>query len=173
MSNTNAASEITVPSSYVSSLGFGSNAAAVGKAVAIGITDATGSQSTVEATIVGVQQKSLLGSSTAFGNSALTNTLYDAQSTGLPPSTKGTYSTLSAVLKSGLGDAQVLALQNNLKAQGYSAKTVKDMVSTVFTAINAVTYVFDGFAAITLVAAAFASSTPCLCRFRNAPKKSG
>lgn len=147
--------QLTVPDSYVSSLGYSSNAAAVNGKVTIGISNASGVQSTVEATITGIQQKTLIGSTAAYANGALYRALHSIQTVGLPASTQDAYASVAAIYKTGLTDAQVTTLKNQLKADGYNATTVKDRVSTVFTVISAITYVLDGFAAITLLAAAF------------------
>jgi putative ABC transport system permease protein len=155
VSNDNSVNEITIPTSYISSLGFKDNQSAVGQTINIGISDATGKQSEVTATITGVQQKTLVGSTAAYANNALFDTLYSTETTGLPASSKDAYASVSAIYKDGLSDTQISTLKSDLKAKGYDAKTVKDQVSTVFTVITAITYVFDGFAAITLVAAAF------------------
>ncbi len=155
VNNTSDDKEVTVPISYASSLGFSATGDAVGKKVLIGITDANGQKSSFEATIVGVQQKTLVGSTAAYANNAIFNKLYETQTTGLPASTKDAYPAVSAVFADGLSDAQIQTIKTNLKTQGYTAQTVKDQVSVVFTIITAITYVFNGFAAITLVAAAF------------------
>ncbi len=155
VSNSHGAAEITIPTSYVKSLGFASNAAAVGKTVIVGISDATGAQSTFRATVTGVQQKTLIGSTAAFANESLYTNLYDYQTTGLPTNAKDSYATVSAVYKDDLTDQQVASLKSTLSAEGYTAQTIKDTVGTVFTVISAVTYVLDGFAAITLLAATF------------------
>ncbi len=155
VTNDAAENQITIPTSYVSSLGFKNNSDAVNKKVTIGITDASGQQTQFEAMIVGVQQKTLVGSTAAYANNSIFHKLYDTQTVGLPSSTKDAYASVSAVFKDGLSDTQLLALKADLKTKGYDAKTVKDQVSSVFTIITAITYVFDGFAAITLIAAAF------------------
>lgn len=155
VNNSSNENQITIPSSYLTSLGFPDANTAVNQIVLIGISDATGQQSTFEAKIVGVQQKSLIGSTSAFANDAIFKKLYDTQTTGLPASAKDTYVSVAAVFADGLSDAQIQTMKADLKSKGYDAKTVKDQVSTVFTIISAITYVFDAFAAITLVAAAF------------------
>lgn len=155
VSNTTSENEVSIPISYLSSLGFKDEQSAVGKKVLIGISDANGRQSEVAATISGVQQKTLIGSTAAYANNAIFNKLYDIQTTGLPASTKDAYSSVSAVYKEGLSEEEISTLKKNLKDEGYNAQTVKDQVSTVFTIITAITYVFNGFALITLVAAAF------------------
>jgi putative ABC transport system permease protein len=153
--NNSKVTEISIPSSYVSPLGFSSDANAVGKQVVIGVSDASGNQSTVTATVTGVQQKNLLGSAAAYANNVLFSALYSITTTGLPIHTTDAYGTVTAVMKDGLTDAQVNQVKSDLSAKGYDAKTIKDQVSTVFSVIDAITYVFDGFALITLAAAAF------------------
>jgi putative ABC transport system permease protein len=153
--NASPENQITIPSSYVESLGFSSDASALQQSVTIAISDASGNQSVFTATIVGVQQKSLLGSTTAYANKAIFNQLYQFQITGLPQNTVDEYTAVGGVFKANLSDTQIQTIKSALSAEGYDAETVKDQVSTVFTVINSVTYVLDGFAAITLVAAAF------------------
>jgi putative ABC transport system permease protein len=147
--------QITIPSSYISSLGFSGANSAINQKVIIGITDANGTQSETQATIVGIQQKTLIGSTAAYANNSLFSYLYNTQTVGLPASTKDAYASVSAIFKDSLSLAQINSLKSKLKAQGYDAQTIKDQVSTVFTVINAVTYVLDGFAIITLIAATF------------------
>jgi putative ABC transport system permease protein len=74
--------QLMLPSDFVEPLGFADAEAAVGSTVTLGITDVLGEQSTVEATIVGVSQTSLL-SSGAGANPALVNDLVDVQSAGI------------------------------------------------------------------------------------------
>jgi putative ABC transport system permease protein len=153
--NSSSANQITIPVSYLSSLGFANANSAVNQTVNIGITNALGQQSTFQATVVGVQQKTLIGSVAAYTNNAIFNKLYDFQTTGLPSNSLDAYVSVGGVFSPNLTADQIQTLKNTLKADGYNAETVKDQVSTVFTVINAVTYVLDGFAAITLIAAAF------------------
>ena len=155
VSNKSSQDQVTLPSSYLKSLGFSDAGSAVGQQVILGISDATGQQTTYQATVVGVQQKSLVGSTAAYANDAIFKKLYNTQTTGLPDSTKNNYASVAAVFADGLSDAQIQTIKSDLKTKGYDAKTVKDQVGTVFTVISAITYVFDAFAAITLVAAAF------------------
>jgi putative ABC transport system permease protein len=155
VSNTASQYQVTIPLTYVSSLGFSNASAALQQPVIIGLTNANGVQSSVQATIVGVQQKSLIGSTAAYANNALFQDLYSTQTTGLPLSTTDAYASVSAVFKSNLTAAQIQTIKSELSSEGYSGETVKDQVSTIFTVISAVTDVLDAFAGITLIAAAF------------------
>lgn len=147
--------QITVPESYVNSLGYSNNQAVIGKPVTIALTDAEGKQSNVEATVVGVQQKALIGSASAYANSPLASQLYNIQSTGLPKSTADSFSTVEATFPSNFTTAQITTIKNELSAKGYSGQTIKDRENTVFTVINVIIIVFDMFGAIALLAASF------------------
>lgn len=148
-------SQITVPANYVSSLGYPNDQAIIGKTVTIGITSAEGKQSTVSATVTGVQQKTLIGTSGAFVNIALANQLYAIQSTGLPPATVNAFTTVDATFPPNLTTAQITNIKNALSAKGYTGTTIKDRENTVFTALNVIIIVFDMFGAIALLAASF------------------
>lgn len=147
--------QVSVPESYVSSLGYSSNQAIIGKTVVIAITSAEGKQSTVTATVTGVQQKSLIGAAAAYANTALANQLYTIQSTGLPAATANSFSTVEATFPANLTVAQITTLKNDLQAKGYTGQTIKDMENTIFTAINVIIIVFDMFGVIALLAASF------------------
>ncbi len=153
--NGSSENQITVPVSYVASLGYSNNQAIVGKLAAIGVTNAQGNQSVVTATVTGVQQKALLGSSSVYANTSLANQLYKIQSTGLPASAASAYTTVDAIFPASLTPAQVSTLKRDLKAKGFTGQTIKDHEDTVFMAINAVIIVFDVFGAIALLAASF------------------
>ncbi len=155
VNNKSTEDQITVPVSYLGSLGFKTDSSAVNQKVIIGISNALGTQSTFEATIVGVQQKTLVGSTAAYANNALFNTLYDYQTAGLPASTTDAYLSVQAVFNPNFTPAQITQLKSKLTSMGYTGQTIKDQVSIVFTIISAITDVLDGFAAITLLAAAF------------------
>jgi len=172
--NNNAANnEITIPELYVSPLGFSSDADALNKTVIIAITSASGLQSQHTAKIVGVQNKSLIGSSGAFVNTAFADVLYNAQSIGLPSQAKGQYSFVVAQLTPGISDADIATAKSNLKALGYDATTVKDRVNTVFTVIDAIIIIFDMFGAITLLAATFGIVNTLLMSVQERTKEIG
>ncbi len=155
VSNSSSLNEITIPTSYVSSLGFSNNNQALNQMVIIGLTNALNQSSVFSAKIVGVQQKTLVGSAQAYGNNALIDQLDGFQSEGLPVSQKGVYPSLMAIYNTNLTTQELNNLQATLKKDGYTGQTIQNRVSTVFTIINAVTDVLDFFAVITLVAASF------------------
>jgi putative ABC transport system permease protein len=147
--------QVTIPTNYVSSLGYSSSQAIIGKPVTIAVTSAEGKQSTVIATVTGVQQKTLIGSSGAFANTALANQLYAIQSTGLPTVVANSFTTVDATFPSNFTTSQITTIKNALTAKGYAGATIKDRENTVFTALNVIIIVFDMFGAIALLAASF------------------
>lgn len=155
ISNASDTSQVTIPSTFVSSLGFTDSAAAIGKTVKIGITNALGVQFETTATIVGVQQKSLLGATVSYANTVLATKLYAFQSQGLPASSQNQFPVAIAILRDGLTEADITSIKNDLKTKGYDGSTTKDRVDTIFSVISAITTVFNVFGAITLVAASF------------------
>lgn len=155
VNSTSSQNQMTIPANYVSSLGYPSNQAIIGKTVTIGITSAEGNQSTVTATVTGVQQIAVVGPSAAYANTALANQLYTIQSTGLPSATTSSYSTVAATFPSSFTPSQISNLENELKAKGYTGQTIKDRENTIFTALNVIIIIFDMFGAIALLAASF------------------
>ena len=146
--------EIVLPTTYVEPLGFADDEAAVGQTVTIAVTDATGSQRTVDATVVGIQEPSLLGSSTNI-NQALTTSLYNLQSTGLPADSLGQYASASLHFDPAATDAQIQSLKDDLVAAGYAGTTVADQIGVVQTIVNGIILVLNAFAVIALLAAGF------------------
>src|SRR5487761_1722112 len=59
--NNSSANQLSIPYTYLSVLGYASSQSAIGQKVTIGITSAEGVQSEVQATIAGVQQKTVIG----------------------------------------------------------------------------------------------------------------
>jgi putative ABC transport system permease protein len=147
--------QISLPKSYVQALGYSSYQSIIGNQVKIGITNALGKQSIVTAVVVGVQQKDLLGSSTATTNNALSTDLNTVQNQGIPKALADTFQTAYANFPSSLTTAQINQLKSTLSAEGFTAKTIKDEQNTIFAAINAIIIVFDLFGAIALLAASF------------------
>ena len=146
--------EIVLPTTYVEPLGFPDAEAAVGETVAIAVSDPAGEQHTVDATVVGIQEPSLLGASTSI-SPALTTTLYDLQSTGLPASSTGQYGSLSVHFDTAASDDQIQALKDELDAAGYAGTTVADQIGVFQTIIDGIILVLNAFAVIALLAAGF------------------
>jgi putative ABC transport system permease protein len=165
--------QVVLPINYVSSLGFSSPADAIGKTVTLALTNALDQPKMQTATVVGVQQKSIIGGGGAVTNNALTQKLYDLQSQGLPAATKGKYQLAEAVFDSSLTTAQVTTLESDLKSQGYTAQTVQDRIGTFKTVIAAIIDVLDAFAIIALLAASFGIINTLLMAVQERTKEIG
>lgn len=146
--------QIILPTTYINTLGFSSNEDAVGKTVTIGVTNAERQQTTVDATIVGVQQPTLLGSSPSL-NPALTTALYDAQNVGLPSGGKSQYAAATAHFDPKSTTAEIASIKAALVDAGYSGTTVADQIGTFQSVIDGIILVLNAFAIIALLAAGF------------------
>ena len=146
--------EIVLPTTYIDTLGFDSNEDAVGKTVTIGITNALREQTTVEATVVGVQEPTLFGASPSL-NESLTTALYDAQNVGIPADSTNQYGSATAKFDPDSTDAQVAQIKKDLVDAGYSGTTVADQIGTFQSVIDGIILVLNAFAIIALLAAGF------------------
>jgi len=148
-------SQITIPANDINSLNLGNNEQAVGQSVNIAVTNSLGQQKLFSAVIVGVQQKTLIGSSQIYINQYFANQINNYQNQGLSSFAKNSYSSLEVIYPTSLSTKQVNNLVSALKTEGYKAETIQDRVQTVFTVINSATDVLDFFAIIALIAASF------------------
>jgi len=146
--------EIVLPTTYIDTLGFSSNKDAVGKTVTIGITNALREQTTVEATVVGVQEPTLFGASPSL-NEPLTTALYDAQNVGIPEDSTNQYGSATAHFDADSTDAQVAQIKRDLVDAGYAGTTVADQIGTFQSVIDGIILVLNAFAVIALLAAGF------------------
>ena len=146
--------EIILPTSYIDSLGFASNDDSVGETVTIGVTNALGEQSELEATVVGVQDATLFGA-TASLNPALTDAIYEAQRVGLPDTATSEYASATARFALEATDAEIAAIKSGLAVAGYAGRTVADSIGTFQAVIDGIILVLNAFAIIALLAAGF------------------
>ncbi|MDF1480185.1 ABC transporter permease [Leifsonia sp. H3M29-4] len=146
--------QIIVPTTYVESLGFDSNDDVIGAPVTIGVTNALREQSTIEATIVGVQEPTLLGANPSL-NEALRSAIVDAQNVGAPVDTVSEYASATARFDPDSTDAQIAAIKAALVDAGYSGTTVADQIGTFQSVIDGIILVLNAFAVIALLAAGF------------------
>jgi putative ABC transport system permease protein len=165
--------QLIIPVSYVSSLGYSDPAAAIGKTATLGISDGYGQLHEVEGTIVGVEQKSLVGGSSISINDALRNALYNEESIGLPAASQDGYASVTARFDSGYNANQISTLKNNLKNQGYGGETVADRIGTFQEVINGIIAVLDAFAVIALLAASFGIINTLLMSVQERTKEIG
>jgi putative ABC transport system permease protein len=147
--------EVAIPVAYVEALGFSDDADAVGATLTFGMRDVAGAESQVIATIVGVAEEGLVGSTSFTANEALTATLYDAQSVGLPESSKDSFSSAVVRFDETGTEADLTALKSDLAELGYAGTTVQDSIGSFKAVIDGIVLVLNAFAVIALLAAGF------------------
>ncbi|MFD5863681.1 ABC transporter permease [Agromyces sp. NPDC127015] len=149
--------EVALPQAYVEPLGFDSDADAIGQTVTIAITDAVRTQHTIDATVVGVTEEALASptGSSILINTALTDTLFDAQSTGIPADEADRYSSATVWFDPDASADDIEALKERLADAGFTGTTIDDQLGTITTVIDGIVLVLNAFAIIALLAAAF------------------
>lgn len=148
--------QLLLPVSYIAPMGLGSANEAVGKQVNLAvISPATGQQTVVAATVVGVQSTSLLTSAGASGNKSLQVSLDNARTIGMPASVRDQFSAAAAYMKPDLSKEEVDRIKKDLANEGFDAMTIQDQIGVIDQVIKAITYVLLFFGAIALLAASF------------------
>jgi putative ABC transport system permease protein len=114
-------------------------------------------QHTIEATVVGVTKDALASatSSSLLINAALSDTLFQAQTTGLSAEQADRYASATARVDSHATDDQIQAIKDRLAKAGFTGRTVADQLGTITSVIDAIVLVLNAFAIIALLAAAF------------------
>ena len=143
--------QVILPTDTLHNLGLVSATAAVGKQLTFAVDDYQGTEHTLAATVVGVQNQSLFGGG-AGANAALTDAMQTAQETGKPSSIATSYASATATLDTG---ASVTTVKERLSKDGYTGQTIQDQLGQFQTVINGIVGVLNAFAVIALVAAGF------------------
>jgi putative ABC transport system permease protein len=154
LDNASATDQLLLPTTYLGNLGYADAKAAVGTSVTIGITDATGAQQEIPATVVGVQNETILGAGAGL-NRHLLDHLHDIQVTGQPAGASAGYASAVAHFDIAATPEQITAIKADLASQGYAAQTVADTIGAFETVINVIIGVLNSFAVIALIAAGF------------------
>ncbi len=152
-----AAYEVAIPAAYVAPLGFDSNDDAIGQTVTMAITDAERTQHTMQATVVGVTENALASpnGSSILTNAALSDALFDAQSTGLNDAQADRYASATVWFSPDASKEDITALKDRLADAGYTGTTIADSLGTITSVIDGIVLVLNAFAVIALLAAAF------------------
>lgn len=166
--------QIMLPISYMEPLGFDSSEGAIGKKVTVGITSALGVQQEVEATVVGVQQETLVSTlGGAVGNKTFTDTLIDMQQQGLPDAQKHQYISALARVDPNISDQDMQKIKDELDSKGFTAATIEDQIGIFKQVIDAIIAVLNFFAAIALLAASFGIVNTLLMAVQERTKEIG
>ncbi|GHU07067.1 permease [Alphaproteobacteria bacterium] len=146
--------QIVLLPDYATKLGFESDQDAVGQTVKIGIKNIANNKiEEVEATVTGVQNKSIVSMGRSWINKSLSDKLYDASTKGMPAQYRDQAYAATAQLVTGLSDDDIVAIKDDLKELGMTGLTVADEVGMIKTFFDAMTTVLTIFGVIALLAA--------------------
>lgn len=173
LNNDSAEIDLLLPVEYVEVLGYANNQDAINKKVEIGVTDGAGQQRKLTATIKGVQQKGVTNAGGMNTNTALTNAIYKAQTTGLPASTINSYTALVAKFDINYSKEQIDSLKKDLKDNGYAATTFEEQIGSFKQVIEGIVLVLNAFAIIALLAASFGIINTLLMSVQERTKEIG
>ncbi len=165
--------EVALPKVYAKGFGFDKPEDLLDKKVTFQLTNAKGETKAYTAKVVGLQEKSLIGSATGFISIPEFDAMYSFQTEGLPKAQLEQYSAFFAEFDKDLTDSQLKTLQDSLLADGYEAKTIKQQSQIIFSAVTAVTTVLNGFGIIALLAAAFGIVNTLLMSVQERTKEIG
>jgi putative ABC transport system permease protein len=147
--------EVTLPPSYRGALGFRTDSEAVGKKVTFGFTSLTGQKFTTEATVVGVQEKTLINGNNLTGNRSFFKETFERNYAALPDGQRQQYFAAVATFDTSISKDERQALQKRLSQQKYNAQTLEDQLGVINQVINGVIASLSIFGIITLLAATF------------------
>lgn len=148
-------SEVTIPSEYVSALGFKDNQDALNKTLTFGFKDAGGTPFTMDATIVGVQETSIINGSQITSNITFARKADERANQGVPDFQKNRFMIAFAKFDNSYNEQQIAELKNRLSEQGFEGSTLNDQLGIITSVIDAITTFLNVFAGIALVAATF------------------
>jgi putative ABC transport system permease protein len=173
LSNDAKENQALLPKEYTSVLGYSSESEAIGKTVTIGIKDGLGQQHEITAIVKGVQQTGLTNSGGMSTNDALTGELFKTQNIGLPAAATNSYMALVGKFDTSLSADQITKMKDELKKQGYEAKTIQDQIGSFKAVIDGIIAVLNAFGIIALLAASFGIINTLLMSVQERTKEIG
>lgn len=147
--------EAAIPASLVEPLGFDGADDAIGATITVGITDPDRVQHEIGATVTGVVEESLAGSTGVIPNAAFADALLEVQNAGIPTEDLQRYASVGVWFDPEAGDDATAELKERLSDAGYSGTTVADQLGTFTSVIDAIVLVLNAFAIVALLAAGF------------------
>ena len=143
--------EIAVPDSWVADLGFSSAQEAVGGRVDVVMTNMAEQDRAFPATISGVTQASLVGTSlNPIPSDTFNERLYDYQVSGVPEEVPESFAMATVTVED---MALAPGIQARLEEQDMLGLTVEDQLGMFRAVINAIVWILNACAVIALVAA--------------------
>lgn len=147
--------EITIPKVFVAILGFANNEEALGKNATFGFKNASGQSFEMNASIVGIQETSIINGNQISGNVSFMRSAFEKTYQNIPNSQRNKYPIANARFDNSKDGRNIKDIQQDLGKQGFTAKTLNDILGTVTSIINAITVFLNIFAGIALIAATF------------------
>lgn len=146
--------DITLPIRYLEPLGLGSAEQAVGRFITIAYKDGNETLHERQVTIVGVQERSLMGGADTNISPQFASEIYDAQTRGLS-SLANRYPAILVKYDRNLSEQQVADLKKTMDDRGYSAQTLEDQIGMISKVIDTILLILNLFGVIALLAATF------------------
>lgn len=147
--------EITLPPGYVSALGYSDSKDAVGKTVEFAFTDSSGKEFIEQATVVGVQEKSVMMANSMTANEQFIEDVYDRIMSGVPEDLKARYLGVIAYFDPNISEEQLNEIKETLSDKGLMGMTVEDQLGIIKSVIDGIITFLLIFGVITLLAATF------------------
>jgi putative ABC transport system permease protein len=140
---------VIIPEYAVEPLGFAGPREAVGQTVTVGVLGLDGQVRDLQASVSGVQVKSLIGGNIPFGNQAFGDRLEELSSAGGDPAAATWH---SSVLVS---SADVPRVVEDLSGAGFAVSTAEQTVGDYKSIVNGVLLLLNVLASVAILAAMF------------------
>nr|WP_281069503.1 ABC transporter permease [Microbacterium amylolyticum] len=141
--------QIIIPTYAVGPLGFSTPDDAIGSTVQVGVLGQDGQTRDLDATVVGVQVRSLIGGNLPFGNEAFNDDLQELSAIGAEPGQAQWYPT--ALVTSDDVDAVMTVLED----EGFAVSTAEYIIGDYRSIVSAVLMLLNVLAAVAIAAAMF------------------
>ncbi|GAB3849477.1 ABC transporter permease [Nesterenkonia populi] len=141
--------QVIIPSYAYEDLGFDAPEDAIGSTVEVGVLGQGGQVHEIEPTVVGIQERSLIGGNLPFGNKNFHQELQDVSWAGAEPGAARWYTSAMVTTDDTSRITEVL------QDEGYSVSTAEDIVGDFRSIVSAVLLLLNMIAAVAIAAGLF------------------